>query len=947
VLLSYALCNQKNFAEASDLWRHHGAIDKLLRAPGAAMPESSSFLDSEGFYHRELKSAFRNMTDLNVRSDGEDPSEIQELDLFVTGTDFDGNVYTVFDDKGHPIDIKDHKGVFLLKHRAGRKEQFKPEAPNPEPTLEALAKLCRLTSSFPVAFSPVKVGFAKVDDGSADAKLQLWGQLGKETSFLDGGALDNKPFTYTLKAIFSRTADREVDRKLFYVEPDPEVMRQAEKAASPNILQTMLAALIGIPSYESIADDLRLLNDRNRKLQQYQRLVRDLQSSEDDLSGETGGLYIRSRLVSLTDRIIQGLFRKDGRTQQIPVELQERAARLIKAFDDNRLVDADAVLTDFDVPFRLRRLFRTVYLVYDLLYGEDEATPVEDRVRYRELWRVLNQQIKLCEILLWSLESLVNDSDIAWQNVESGKEGEIWNIIKGGYYRLLADDGPAAQRIQKDELKTILEEEKRKPSERKEGTKWLDEDSLQAIRADLKDVSCAIQNEVVTRRFTPGDRVPTLLSRVDECERLILDHFVPDPEDPVRKAYEGFERLDTHLFPLEMVGDLHEKDVIETIRISPRDAQRGFSSNDLPAKVAGDAVFHFGGFFKRSWRSNDILWGRLDGLCQLVETLLDYGRIASLVRSPGKRQRLRSRFLDGEVWRSALDPASLFPRSGDRTHDECRRWLSRLLGEDDKVREEALACEKFDEMVSLFVEAAQLEILHEDLPNVMLDAIQEQVEWNRFQVAKGKPPKPKKAEAPVSSLLPVWIFEPGKGRLNPLVPTTEAKIRVGEVMEFFGKDAKASARPSQSGLGTFFRESYRVGSEKLLRDIPTVVLLEILAKALLVARTCILSLFGTEQARIRRSPAFRFFVDWPLRAFYGLVRLSRRSPGWGLGVLLGLAALSIFAMAVGIIWWPELVRPDDKWSWRGVGFFFVAPAVTLFLETTFFFLVSRQSDRES
>src|SRR5215210_971587 len=350
VLLSYALCNQKNFAEASDLWRHHGAIDKLLRAPGAEMPESSSFLDSEGFYHRELKSAFRNMTDLNVRSDGEDPSEIQELDLFVTGTDFDGNVYTVFDDKGHPIDIKDHKGVFLLKHRAGRKEQFKPEAPNPDPTLEALAKLCRLTSSFPVAFSPVKVGFVKVDDGSADAKLQLWGQLGKETCFLNGGALDNKPFTYTLKAIFSRTADREVDRKLFYVEPDPEVMRQVEKAASPNILQTMLAALIGIPSYESIADDLRLLNDRNRKLQQYQRLVRDLESSEDDLSGETDRLYIRSRLVSLTDRIIQGLFRKDGRTQQIPVEFQERAARLIKAFDDNRLVDADAVLADFDVP---------------------------------------------------------------------------------------------------------------------------------------------------------------------------------------------------------------------------------------------------------------------------------------------------------------------------------------------------------------------------------------------------------------------------------------------------------------------------------------------------------------------------------------------------------------------------------------------------------------------
>ena len=29
-------------------------------------------------------------------------------------------------------------------------------------------------------------------------------------------------------------------------------------------------------------------------------------------------------------------------------------------------------------------------------------------------------------------------------------------------------------------------------------------------------------------------------------------------------------------------------------------------------KVSGDTFFHFGGFSQRSWRSNDILWGRLD-----------------------------------------------------------------------------------------------------------------------------------------------------------------------------------------------------------------------------------------------------------------------------------------------------------------------------------------------
>jgi hypothetical protein len=39
--------------------------------------------------------------------------------------------------------------------------------------------------------------------------------------------LANKPFTPTIRAIFERTADREVQRRLCYVEPDPEQFRAA------------------------------------------------------------------------------------------------------------------------------------------------------------------------------------------------------------------------------------------------------------------------------------------------------------------------------------------------------------------------------------------------------------------------------------------------------------------------------------------------------------------------------------------------------------------------------------------------------------------------------------------------------------------------------------------------------------------------------------------------
>src|SRR4051812_3440053 len=432
IYLSYALCNGKDFSKFADLWRDHGDINKLLRAPDGNMPEGSSFLDSEGYYQPHLEAAFESMRPYETDALGEDFSEFRELDLFVTGTDVDGNVYTQFDDAGHPVDIKDHRGVFLLKHRRDRKQPFSPGL-HPEVTHQALAKLSRLTSCFPVAFSPVRVDFVDEGDDSVDAKLQLWGKLGKEACFLDGGLLDNKPFTYTLKAIFSRTADQEVDRKLFYVEPDPEVMKQTERASNPNFLQATLAALIGIPGYESIAEDLKLLSERNSKLTQYNRLVRQFTPPQGEIPVETRKLYDRSRLLALTDRIVDGLFRKDGRNQQIPLKLRERAAELVRMFDQMTAIP-DSILKDFDIPFRLRRLYRLVYQIYGLLYGTGEGEgqavlPKEKRLRYRGLWQALNRHIKLYEVVLAAMESLVDDAPIPWEKLPPQQEKEIWPLV--------------------------------------------------------------------------------------------------------------------------------------------------------------------------------------------------------------------------------------------------------------------------------------------------------------------------------------------------------------------------------------------------------------------------------------------------------------------------------------------------------------------------------------
>jgi hypothetical protein len=48
-------------------------------------------------------------------------------------------------------------------------------------------------------------------------------------------------------------------------------------------------------------------------------------------------------------------------------------------------------------------------------------------------------------------------------------------------------------------------------------------------------------------------------------------------------------------------------------------------------KLTGMQLNHFGAFYKRSWRANDWMWGRLDGAGWLVHVLLDPRRILAVV----------------------------------------------------------------------------------------------------------------------------------------------------------------------------------------------------------------------------------------------------------------------------------------------------------------------------
>lgn len=365
LFLGFALCNQKHFGDFASLWREQGSIERLIRNPRLGPEGTNSVLDGEGYYQHALEDAFARLWASPEAPRGPLCWEGGELDLFITGTDIDGSIYTEFDDARHEIQVKDHRAVFLLKHRPGRKQPFDPlfGGAKPAVTFEALARLARITSCFPGAFPAVHVPLTPPGDESADAKLNLWGRLEKDAYYLDGGILDNKPFTHTIRAIFGRTATRPVRRLPYYVEPDPERFAGQVSVEQPNIFRSVLDSLIRIPGYESISGDLEMLRSHNSSVAEFERLMQALEADteREPHSPAEDQTYRASRVVFFSRRAAEGVLKEHGRQVQFKNQTLAAAKKLIGEFESLTARLPVERMEQVDVYFRLRRLFDLYY----------------------------------------------------------------------------------------------------------------------------------------------------------------------------------------------------------------------------------------------------------------------------------------------------------------------------------------------------------------------------------------------------------------------------------------------------------------------------------------------------------------------------------------------------------------------------------------------------------
>ena len=713
IFLAKSLANNVPMTSLQDLWFDEGAIDNLLNDKRSYKDarlneprEKESLLNSRRMYLK-LLNALDSMDPGNrvaVSRDGAVSPLADEIDLFTTTTDIEGVPVPIqlFD---NVVFERRFRNSYHLRFEGGERNDFQPDN-NP-----FLAFAARCTSSFPFAFEPMQlcsideivqrssIYAAKPYCFSNSTRWQkyytnyLGGVLPGSTSFPkrafgDGGYLNNAPFSFAVDALLQRQSDLPLDRKLIYVEPSPaHPEEEPVQQEPPNAIENSVDALITIPGYQTIRNDLVRVLDRNRMvtkinktlaeveqeienqakaLRKWQEETREIQFSEDPcLVG-----YYRMRAAEITDLIARMIARlrfidedsayflalrsliRAWRERQYAVDPRtswQAGKRLGKA-ETGGLIE---FLEGFDLPYRVRRL-RFMARKLDGLYGLrfDAENPAHAdalaTLRFglenpnpsselpnglREVRARVGQQQRRLKQVLEALLAVPEPTDSDTPRDQSARAGRHGVAFVGATL-------PSREQILQvlDQILQIKGEaaapytstgKKRAlyatEATVRKSTEPRDLEVLCDLRA--RDLLAGENNELANILTELGNALRDRLKQtLDQVHENISGAFQDGTAGRVgRRLYLYFDLFDGVQFPMMFGTDVLTSDTVEILRIAPEDAGRLVPEvPERRRKLKGLAVAHFGAFLDRDWRVSDLLWGRLDAAERLISALLPW-----------------------------------------------------------------------------------------------------------------------------------------------------------------------------------------------------------------------------------------------------------------------------------------------------------------------------------
>ena len=794
LILAAALESGQDFADSAAIWRELGDFGELLRGV-YDRNAGSSLLRGETRYRNELIKGFTKFC-TRARDFSEYPGEI---DLFLTGTELDGTIITVTDDQGHEIADKTHRAVFHLKHRPGRRHlglsgtNRSGDAGRLAEQAHVLAALARITSCFPAAFPPFSVKEmpeqyqekildamnatagrrptkTRQQDGDGCKKRKAENETDSDlkppysldTPFLDGGLLDNKPFGHALNAIFYRMPTGLVDRRLFFVEPDPvpadklrsETVMDIHAYRFPAPAAVAVKSLTTVRGHESIVGDLESLNRHNAKIdflrgvqdrmtERLRAKVREDHALEAEIKRDlettpaidsvSYSLYRDARIEGLS-RLVSGASEQAASADRKPREawrqdLLEEVRETLQRFEIKNI-------NPFDIDLARRYAFHLLYRFYDELEEAEDENPEAWNSQLHWLIGAIGWHVEAFEVVRSMLAVIRNGVLERFPKLNedaSALEKKLWNKVKWwslleGFYRFLDGDGEqwtALQMMRRQLLDAAKDLSDPESIPDTPDLSELNDVAYAAANAIVDELVSAAEDQAETlaaarakaeqdlRDLAPRTVLLDLVASLRDC----VDSYSPD--DPRLK---DFYLIDQVLFPLTFAAGVHELDRIEVVRISPADAQSGASKRDANLKISGDELAHFAAFLRRDWRSNDLLWGRLDGTCQIVESLLDDSSLKRLRQRPPKL--------------SVADVEQALPDDSIKTErDRICEALTALSQhwpavDPENVSAETRAAER--SLIDALIAAGQQMALQEDLPAVYEDRHYQDIEFGRI-----------------------------------------------------------------------------------------------------------------------------------------------------------------------------------------------------------------------
>jgi patatin-related protein len=600
IFLAKALANGQSLDPILNLWIEEGDMAKLLN-DGESVFDTHLALQDPPVSLLNGRRMYAKLVDAFDAMDGKSDFAFDagRVDLFVPTTDIRGEVIQLPLANTTAREKRHRQRFHFTCDPSSNRNEFE----NDRNLILAYAARC--TSSFPFAFEPFTWSDAldaakprdkrKADQTKWKTHLMYEGQEYEKRPMGDGGYLDNKPFSYAIDELARRQSDMRVTRTLFYVEPDPERLDSEKDAGlqskKPDAIENAMAALISIPGYETIREDLERVVGRNARVAKLQALeavidefasAMDLDSRKDatldELTRKFGvgyRAYDHIKLEALIESLADLICTSSGIGRPEMAQVVRELVQVWIRFEYKTPADRNQLLLDADIDYRIRKIAFVLRKAANLPHDAAGRTRQRLKCCYDEFYRIRRTMRKdIGEIV----EKLRQKNALSDQN--------------------LAKIVPLRDEARAGALEKLLHD----------------------VGADLRDMPEGRRNLKEYFRITTRPDVIRASDAASEAIQAL--------DERIAAYYWRFESFDMVMFPLVHHDGVDEAVPVEVVRISPFD-----SKLEKKVKLGGVALGHFGGFLEAEWRRNDIVAGRFNAAEAIIRQLVsDPDEATALVR---------------------------------------------------------------------------------------------------------------------------------------------------------------------------------------------------------------------------------------------------------------------------------------------------------------------------